>query len=320
MPQTRGVDPTAARTTDPARIRRGLLLVCLAGVVWGTIGPAVDVVDERSPLSVWVVGAYRSVAAVLALLVAVAVTGRVVRCRQLFSAHPRRVLGIGVLTATFMVLFFVSVVSVGVSVATVLALGWAPVLLQLIRVAREHQAPPVGEVLTVGAALLGLLLIGVAGGSDASASRPVLGVVTALASGTAYALSAELVGPLDEHDGLIVATVTMTVAAAALVASGAGVALARGETVLTTDVVSWLLVAYLGVGTMALAYVLLYTGLRTTPSRTAVVATLLEPVTAVAIAVAFLGEHLTVLGGIGAVLIVAAIGSLGLRPAEPAPQ
>jgi len=33
-----------------------------------------------------------------------------------------------------------------------------------------------------------------------------------------------------------------------------------------------------------------------------------------------LGEQLTVTGAIGAVLIVAAIASLGLRPAEPAPQ
>ena len=83
---------------------------------------------------------------------------------------------------------------------------------------------------------------------------------------------------------------------------------------------SWLLVVYLGVVTMALAYVLLYAGLRSTPSRTAVVATLLEPVTAVAIAVLVLGERLSLAGAVGALLIVAAIASLGLQPTEPAPQ
>jgi drug/metabolite transporter, DME family len=236
------------------------------------------------------------------------------------SAHPLRAVGVGVLTATFMVLFFVSVVSVGVSVATVVGLGWAPVLLQLVRVARERRAPPLGEALTLAAALVGLLLMSVVGGGDSAATRPVLGVATALASGTAYALSAELVGPLNEHDGLTVAAVTMTVAAVVLVASGATVAGARDEALTTTDLRSWLLVAYLGIGTMALAYVLLYAGLRTTASRTVVVATLLEPVTAVAIAVVLLGEHLTLAGCVGAVLIVAAIASLGLRPAEPAPQ
>jgi DME family drug/metabolite transporter len=297
-----------------------LALICAAGVIWGTIGPAVDVIDERSSLSVWTVGAYRAVTAVAALLIAVVATGRVARCREMLAVHAGRAVGVGVLTAIFMVLFFVSVVSVGVSIATVVALGWAPVLLQLLRVARERRPPPRGETLTVCAALVGLLLVSVAGAGPSAATRPVLGVVTAVASGTAYAMSAELVGPLRSHDGLTVATVTMTAAAVVLVVAGASIAGARGEALASSDPTSWLLVVYLGVGTMALAYVLLYAGLRTTPSRTAVVATLLEPLTAVAIAVLLLGEHLTLTSSIGAVLIVGAIGSLGLRPSEPAPQ
>ena len=71
---------------------------------------------------------------------------------------------------------------------------------------------------------------------------------------------------------------------------------------------------------MAVAYALLFTGLRTTPSGSAVVATLLEPVTAVVIAVAFLGEHLTVAGVVGSLLILAAIASLGGQAEEPPPQ
>ncbi|HRK48512.1 MAG TPA: DMT family transporter, partial [Nocardioides sp.] len=254
--------------TDTSAAWRGLTLVCIAGVIWGTIGPAVDVVDDRSGLSVWVVGAYRSLAAVAALGLAVLLTRRGRQCRQLLSEHPRRAVGVGVLTATFMVLFFVAVVSVGVSVATVVALGWAPVMLQLVRVARERRPPPASELVTLAAALVGLLLISLAGGGS-DAPHPVLGIVTAVASGTAYGLSAELVGPLNEHDGLTVAAVTMTVAAVVLVTTGAFVAGSRGEAVTTTDPVSWLLMVYLGVGTMALAYVLLYAGLRTTPSRTA---------------------------------------------------
>jgi DME family drug/metabolite transporter len=228
---------------------------------------------------------------------------------------------VGVLTATFMVLFFVSVVAVGASIATVVALGWAPVLLLLLGVARDRRPPSVSQTLTACAAVVGLLLISVAGGGDPDPSRPVLGVVTALGSGTAYALSAEIGRSLSTgHDALSVATVTMTVAAVVLVTGGLTVAVSRGETLVSTDATTWLLVLYLGVGTMALAYVLLFAGLRTTPSRTAVVATLLEPVTAIVIAVLFLGEHLTLAGSLGAVLIVAAIGSLGLRPAAPAPR
>jgi DME family drug/metabolite transporter len=317
VPQTRLM--TSSETTHVAPAWRGLLLVCLAGVIWGTIGPAVDVLDERSSLSVWMVGAYRAVTAVGALFLTVAVAGRLAQCRELVAAHPFRVIAVGVFTGTFMVLFFISVVSVGVSIATVVGLGWAPVLLQLFRIARTRRPPPLSEALTVGAALVGLVLICVAGGGDPDPSRPVLGVITALGSGTAFALSTEIVAPLKEHDALSVATMTMTVAAVVLVVAG-GAAAARGAALATTDPTSWVIVLYLGVGTMALAYVLLYAGLRTTPSRTAVVATLLEPLTAVVIAVLLLGEHLTPAGAVGALLILAAIGSLGLQRPMQAPQ
>src|SRR5690349_17437172 len=53
---------------------------------------------------------------------------------------------------------------------------------------------------------------------------------------------------------------------------------------------------------MTVAYALLYTGLRTTSSGTAVVATLVEPVTAVLIAVLLLDEHLSAVGLVGALL------------------
>ena len=95
---------------------------------------------------------------------------------------------------------------------------------------------------------------------------------------------------------------------------------ARGEVMTATDVGAWLLLGYLGVVTMAFAYVLLFAGLRSTPSGSAVVATLLEPVTAVLIAVLFLGQGLTLSGVAGSLLILAAIGSLGRREAQPDPQ
>ena len=94
----------------------------------------------------------------------------------------------------------------------------------------------------------------------------------------------------------------------------------RGDAFRTSDAVSWALIGYLGVFTLAIAYALLFTGLRSTPSGAAVVATLLEPVTAVLIAVTLLGEHLTLAGVVGSLLIVAAITSLGRTSEAPTPQ
>jgi DME family drug/metabolite transporter len=299
----------------------GLALLCATGIVWGTIGPAVDVVHERSALSVLTIGAYRAVAAVAVLALAATATRRWSACRALLREHRRKVALTGVLTALFQLLFFVAVVSAGVSVATVVALGVAPVLLLLLASARHRRPPTASQAITVGAALLGLFLVGTTGAGDTLAPHAVWGVLAALGSGAAYALSADVGGSLtQEHDALTVATCTTAVVSAVLVPGGLGFTLLRGQPLATPDVWAWILVVYLGVVTMALAYVLLYAGLRSTPSGTAVVATLLEPVTAVVIAVAFLGETPSVAGGVGCLLILGAIGSLGRRIEQPQVQ
>ena len=68
---------------------------------------------------------------------------------------------------------------------------------------------------------------------------------------------------------------------------------------------------YLGVITMALAYALLYAGLRTVSGSAAGIATLLEPVTAAVAAAIVLGERLGVLGVVGTLLLLAAVAGLG---------
>jgi drug/metabolite transporter, DME family len=311
--------PTDQRTGRPGW--SGLVYLCAAGVVWGTIGPAVDIVHDRSSLSVLTIGAYRAIAAVAVLALAATVTRLWSACRALLREHGRRVVLTGVLAATFQLLFFVAVVANGVSVTTVVTLGFAPVLLLVVASARAGRPPALSEALTVGTAVLGLLLVSTTGSGDSHATLSGWGLLAALGSGAAYALSAEVGGALTKaHDALAVTTCTTIVVAAVLVPGGLGIALLQGQSMTTTDTESWALIVYLGVVTMAFAYVLLYAGLRSTPSGTAVVATLLEPVTAVLIAVLFLGETLSVAGALGCVLILAAIGSLGRRMEQPQAQ
>jgi DME family drug/metabolite transporter len=299
----------------------GLLSLCAAGVVWGTIGPAVDVVHDRSSLSVLAIGAYRAAAAVAVLAAAAAVGGRGAACLALMKNHGLRVATTGVLTAVFQLLFFVAVVVAGVSVTTVVALGSAPVLLLVIASLRERRLPRLSQTLTVGTALLGLVLVSSTGASGVGTTYPGWGLLAALCSGTAYALAAEAGGPLTRtFDALSVTTCTTLVLAVVLVVGGVGVTLLRGQPVLSTDPVSWLLMAYLGIVTLAFAYVLYYHGLGSTPSGTAVVATLAEPVTAVLIAALFLGETLSKAAVLGCLLILGAIGSLGGRAERPPAQ
>ncbi len=300
---------------------RGLLLVCLAGVIWGTIGPGVNVVHARSALSPLTISAYRSIVAVIVLLGAVLVIGRMRTSASVARAQWRRVLFVGGLTAIFQLSFFVAVVLGGVSVTTVVSLGFAPVLLLVLAAVRRRRLPSMGQSFTVAVALVGLLLVSIVGSAGEPGPHPKAGLLLALASGAAYAVSTEVAVPLSQRmDALTMTTAVMVVAAAVLTPVGLIVPVVRGESITTPDIGAWLLVFYLGAVTMGLAYILLFAGLRTTPSGVATVATLLEPVTAVLIAVLLLGEHLTLAGVAGTLLIIAAIGTLGRRAEEPAPH
>jgi DME family drug/metabolite transporter len=308
---------TSAHPAD--RARRGLLLVCVAGVLWGTIGIAVRLVHERSGLSSLTISAYRTTAAVVVLVGAVVVRRRWGASWTAARTQGRRLVVVGVFTAAFQLLYFTSVVAIGVSVATVVCLGFAPVLLLVVGCVRRRRRPYPTQLLTVTMALVGLVLVSLAD-TDARPTNLAVGLVAALAAGAAFALSAEIAQPLSRRlDTLTITTATMTVAAVVLVPAAAAVGVLRGATLTTTDGSSWPLMIYLGVVTMALAYALLYAALRSTSSGVAMIASLLEPVTAVFLAVLLLDERLTPAAAVGCLLIVAAIGSLGRRAEIPPP-
>jgi DME family drug/metabolite transporter len=255
------------------------------------------------------------------LLVLALVTRRLARLWSLAHRQWRRVIIVGLLTAAFQLLFFIAVVATGVSIATVVCLGFAPVLLLVISCAQQRRLPSVGRALPVLVALVGLLLVSLVGDAGEVAPHPVLGILTALGSGAAYALSADVARPLSQRvDALTMTTATMSVAAAVLVPGGLLLAYVRREALTTTDTSSWLVIGYLGGVTMVVAYVFFFTGLRSTSSGAAVVATLLEPVTAVLIAVLFLDERLTPAGLLGCLLIIAAIASSGRQSDDLQPQ
>ena len=134
-------------------------------------------------------------------------------------------------------------------------------------------------------------------------------------------LSADLAGPLSQRlDSFTITAATMSVAAVVLIPGGLALTYLRGASLTTTDTKSWLTMIYLGVVTMGVAYAVFFTGLRSTSSEAAMVATLIEPVTAVLIAVAFLGERLTLAGLVGCLLILTAIASLGRQTRTPPAQ
>jgi DME family drug/metabolite transporter len=293
--------------------RIGLLFVCLAGILWGTGGLALEILRDHSPMSVLTVSAYRMLIAAVALLVASLALRRGPRLVALARAHPVRAVVVGLGTGAYQALYFGSVATAGVTVATVVSLGLAPVLLAVVDLVRARRRTAtrstVRLTLVVGAALSGLVLVSMASGANAVGPRPVVGLLLAIASGSVYAATTALGSTLLASDGvdpLALTTVATTAGAVGLVP----VALAGGGPFVTSDPTALGTLAYLGIFTMALAYGLFYAGLRTTRSGAAVVATLLEPVTAAVAAAVLLGERLGPLGIVGSVLILAAVAGL----------
>lgn len=294
--------------------RLGLLQVALAGVLWGTGGLAVQIVRGHAPLSVLTISAYRTTIAALVLVAVLVVARGLPGVVVLLRHSPARTVVVGLCTGAYQALYFAAVVLVGVSVATVVSLGLAPVLLTAVESRRARRLPTAGRFAGLLVALVGLVLVSAAGGLGGSGPHPVWGLLAASASGCTYALATGLGRPLAQRAGpLVLTTTTTTVGALGLLPLGLLPALSN-RPVWSDDVGALLTLAYLGVLTMALAYGLLYAGLRTTTGSAAVVATLLEPVTAAVLAALVLGERLGPAGLVGTVLILAAVLALGRQP------
>jgi DME family drug/metabolite transporter len=280
----------------------------------------VQLTVRHSDLTPLTISACRALAAALVLDAILCVSGRLRGSLVSVGRHRGRLATVGLLVAVSQLLFFASVEWAGVSLATVVCMGFAPTLLLAVTSVRRRRLPTAAQVLTVVIAVAGLLLITLVGGGREHAASPAWGVVAALGAGGCFALTADVGAALSRGvDALTITTSVMNVAAAVLVPCDLVVAV-FGHVTVSAGPGAWLLVGYLAVGVVA-TNSLMFAGLRSTSSAAAVVATLVEPVTAVLIAAVFLGEHLTAAGLMGCLLILAAIATLGrFDDQEPRPE
>jgi drug/metabolite transporter, DME family len=292
----------------------------VAGVLWGTGGLVVAVLHERTGLGAMTASAWRMLLAAGAVLMFALITSRWHSVVATFRTHPALTIAAGVGTAVYQGLYFVAVLMVGVSVSTVVSLGLAPIL----AAAWEHAAlrtwPNLREVIVLTAALAGLFLVSLNAGhvSVTPGGRPGLGLILAMVAGATYAATTVLGHSLATRVDAVALNTCATTAGAVALAPFLALAAATGAPILPIDGVSVALLLYLGVATMALAYGLLYVGLRTTTGSAATVATLLEPVSAALLAALLLGERLTWFTLLGGGLILA--GVAGLRTSDRADE
>ncbi len=295
----------------PAQARSGALAISATAVLWATIGIAVRLLQDHAELDSLVILFWRLVFASAALAFVVGGTGA--RALLAEGRRPGRLLVVSVGAIGFQLAYFYAVADTGVAAATLVTLGLAPVAAVLYEAALSRRRPPARTVAVLGCALTGLALVSLSRAGQVVAPHPVRGIALAVVSGLLYAGSTMASRGLTARLSPQALTAGTTIIGAVLLLPAAliiGPAVPWDWSVLGG-------LAYLGLITSALAYVLFYYGLRTTPGPVAMVLTLLEPATAVVLAALVLDEPIGVAGGLGAFLVLAAAAVLSVFPPAP---
>ncbi|MFN8492509.1 MAG: EamA family transporter [Caldilineaceae bacterium] len=286
--------------------RTGLFMVMLASILWGTGNPVAASIYQLAKTNAISIAFLRMSLSAPALLLLCHFT--LGRKAWTFHRHDLPyMLGTGALVAFYQAAFYASLPKIGVSIATVLALCSAPVLVALLSALITRERPTVATLVALACALAGtILLVNV---QPTTKQNDVLGgVALALLAGLLYAINT-LVGRKLGSGGrthpLQTAAVGFTFGALILFV----IALASGL-VLSYPVQGWLRLAYLGLLPTAVGYGLFYMGMRTTSAAAASIATLLEPLTSTIIAVTLLHEPLSPQALLGGGLLMLAMSVL----------
>jgi DME family drug/metabolite transporter len=293
-------------------VLRGVVLIALAAVAWGTTGSVSTVLVQRAGAEPLLIGTVRLWLAALLLLPAAGLGGGSLRVgrRALVAA-----LGMGAAMAAYQAFYFTAVTAAGIVVAALVAICSAPLMIAALAALflGERLTARVGLALVLAVGGTGLL---VAAPGAGAAPGPVAGTVLALGAGLAYAVYAVTARAFVRRTSALGIT-ALSFAAAALLSTPLGLragdpvgAVARGW--------PWLL--YLGGVATAGAYALYARGLTRVPAAAAGVVTLMEPLTATLLGVLVFGERLGATGLAGAALLLGAIGLLlaAEAPGRPA--
>ncbi len=295
--------PVSTTVSAAARRRPGTGLLCLvlSGLLWGTGGLTGRLLSQATGLSAISVATYRLMVGGALIVVFLTVTGRPWPASR---AAWTRITGIGLLAALFQSCYFMAVSLTSVSLATLLTIGCAPVM--VLAVDRVTGRRRIGR-LTAGITCLALaglgLLVGLpSGGFPETAVLASAGMAVLAAAGFA---AVTLIGarPVTGLDDLTATGFGFTIGGLALLPFAAalgGLGFRPGPAAIG-------LMIALGTGPTAVAYTLYFRGLRTASASTAALLTLLEPLTGAILAALILGDRLGATGMAGAAILAAAV-------------
>ena len=288
-------------------VLRGLVLIGLAAISWGTTGSVSTVLVAHAGAQPFLVGAARLAVAAVLLLAGARLAGAPGLARRDLG----RCAALGVCMAAYQAAYFTAVAMTGIVVTALVAICSAPVMIAVLAAALLGERLTTRTAVALALGVTGTTLLVVApGAAPTDPPRFAAGALLAGVAGLAYALyvvvtkrSLARAAPLPLTAG------TFTAAAAVMLPL-----LAWTDAPLDQAVRGWPWLLYLGAVATAGAYALYAAGLRRVPAAVAGIVTLLEPLTATLLGVLVFGERLRAAGAFGAVLLVAAIGLLAVTP------
>lgn len=225
----------------------------------------------------------------------------------------------GACLALYQPLFFLGTARNGVAVGTVVALGSAPILAGLLEWALTRRMPTPTWRGATALATIGVVLLGFGGEAGAGGGTDPLGLLGSVGAGASFAVIANVQRRLLDEGWDPFTVVGGMGASSALLCAFA----------LPFVDLAWLgtpsgltMALWLGIATIAVAYVLFTWGLSGLTAATAATLTLGEPLTASILGIVVLGERLSALAIVGLVVLAAGLAMLawGSRtPRDPAP-
>ena len=297
--------------------RMPVLLVLLASALFGTTGTA-QVLGLPS-VDPFIVGALR-------LAVGGSLLGLVALLLSRFRSSDPPLPGGSMRPLVLLVLagavgvtayqptFFEGVRINGVAGGTLLALGSAPVFTGLLTWAFHRRRPPSRWFLCTSLAVIGVVLLsGLLDGPTTHVGPE--GAVASLTAGASYAVYTLAVKGLLDRGWSTLRAVGAVFGTAGLV----GLAEISAAGGVALDWAGLLAAGWLGVATVAVAYLLFGRGLRQLSAPTVSTTTLAEPVVATVLGVLLLGETISAPALAGAALLIVALVLLGGRATKPRP-
>lgn len=280
----------------------GLWLVTGAAILWGTIGVTTQAIYKNDTTTSLFLNLSRLLIATPVLFV---VCWR--RVGQSMFSIRRRDFQIMLLSGTFLAVsqaaYFAAIHAAGVTVATLLTLCIAPLVVTFLSVLLKIETLTRRIVLALLCALIGSVLLVGFNSPQGTSNNLLLGTIFSIVSAVTYACmivcGRSLAG---RYHPLQVTTITFGVATSVLVV----INLVSGIVIVHTPQ-GWLLVLYLGLVPTALAYWLFQKGLRSVSATAASIAGMLDPVVAALLAWVLFGETLPTTGIAGAVLLILSI-------------